>query len=65
MGKRSSLGSLMRKRLSDITNTQSQPKPSNQEEKPQQIPPAAEDYISQLVKVFSYPGLVYLLSSFH
>ncbi|KAH1066724.1 hypothetical protein J1N35_031711 [Gossypium stocksii] len=50
MAKRSSLGSLMRKRLSDITNTQSQPKPSNQEEKPQQIPPAAEDYINQLIK---------------
>lgn len=54
----------MRKRLSDITNTQSQPKPSNQEEKPQQIPPAAEDYINQLIKVFSYPGLVYFFIFF-
>ncbi|XVF20311.1 hypothetical protein REPUB_Repub11eG0187400 [Reevesia pubescens] len=50
MAKRSSFGSIMRKRLSDITNSQSQPKPSNQEEKPQQISPAAEDYINQLIK---------------
>ncbi|XVE59020.1 hypothetical protein DITRI_Ditri05aG0010900 [Diplodiscus trichospermus] len=48
--KRSSFGSIMRKRLSDITNSQSQPKPSNQEEKPQKISPAAEDYINQLIK---------------
>ncbi|KAK8641582.1 hypothetical protein V6N13_010978 [Hibiscus sabdariffa] len=50
MAKRSSLGSLMRTRLSDITNTISQPKPLNQEEKPQQISPHSEDYINQLIQ---------------
>ncbi|XWS53338.1 hypothetical protein CRYUN_Cryun11dG0148500 [Craigia yunnanensis] len=50
MAKRSSFGSIVRKRLSDITNSQSQPKPSSQEEKSQQISPAAEDYINQLIK---------------
>ncbi|XWS29028.1 hypothetical protein CRYUN_Cryun25bG0121600 [Craigia yunnanensis] len=50
MAKRSSFGSIVRKRLSDITNSQSQPKPSSKEEKPQQIPPASEDYINQLIK---------------
>ncbi|KAL4333759.1 hypothetical protein GQ457_07G033770 [Hibiscus cannabinus] len=50
MAKRSSLGSLMRTRLSDITNTISQPKPLNQEQKPQQISPRSEDYINQLIQ---------------
>ncbi|OMO82867.1 hypothetical protein CCACVL1_11715 [Corchorus capsularis] len=50
MAKRSSFGSMVRKRLSDITNSQSQPKPSSQEEKPKQIPPSVEDYINQLIK---------------
>ncbi|XWS71871.1 hypothetical protein CRYUN_Cryun03dG0175100 [Craigia yunnanensis] len=50
MAKRSSFGSIVRKKLSDITNSQSQPKPSTQEEKPQHISPAAEDYINQLIK---------------
>ncbi|KAK6234621.1 hypothetical protein SCA6_009958 [Theobroma cacao] len=50
MAKRSSFGSMMRKRLSDITNSQTQPKPSCQEEKPQQISAATEDYINQLIK---------------
>ncbi|XVF05752.1 hypothetical protein REPUB_Repub05bG0199300 [Reevesia pubescens] len=50
MAKRSSFGSIVRKRLSDITNLQSQPKASNQEEKPQNVSPAAEDYINQLIK---------------
>ncbi|GMI92044.1 hypothetical protein like AT3G44960 [Hibiscus trionum] len=49
MAKRSSLGSLMRSRLSDITNTHSQPKPLNQEEKPQQNSPS-QDYINQLIQ---------------
>ncbi|OMP02419.1 hypothetical protein COLO4_11106 [Corchorus olitorius] len=51
MAKRSSFGSMVRKRLSDITNSQSQPKPSSQEEKPKQIPPSVEDYINQLIKL--------------
>ncbi|XWS74354.1 hypothetical protein CRYUN_Cryun02cG0207900 [Craigia yunnanensis] len=50
IAKRSSFGSIVRKRLSDITTSQSQPKPSSQEEKPQKISPAAEDYINQLIK---------------
>ncbi|XVF46249.1 hypothetical protein PTKIN_Ptkin03bG0012400 [Pterospermum kingtungense] len=51
MAKRSSFGSLVRKRLSDITNSQSQqPKASTQEEIPQKITPSAEDYINQLIK---------------
>ncbi|RVW17523.1 SHUGOSHIN 2 [Vitis vinifera] len=52
MAKRSStFGSIMRKRLSDITNSQSQLKVSGQEEK--RSPPnnlSAEDYIDQLLK---------------
>ncbi|KAE8722780.1 hypothetical protein F3Y22_tig00013680pilonHSYRG00111 [Hibiscus syriacus] len=49
MAKRSSLGNLMRKRLSDITNLQSQPKPPTQHENPQHVSPVAEDYINQLL----------------
>uniref|UniRef100_F6GW90 Salutaridine reductase n=3 Tax=Vitis vinifera TaxID=29760 RepID=F6GW90_VITVI len=53
MAKRSStFGSIMRKRLSDITNSQSQLKVSGQEEK--RSPPnnlSAEDYIDQLLKM--------------
>ncbi|KAL4283663.1 hypothetical protein GQ457_16G011800 [Hibiscus cannabinus] len=45
MGKRSSFGNMVRKRLSDISNSQSQPKPSTQHE----IPPVDEDYINQLI----------------
>ncbi|XVF68506.1 hypothetical protein PTKIN_Ptkin11bG0008000 [Pterospermum kingtungense] len=50
MAKKSSFGSIVRKRMSDITNLQSQPKPSSLEEKPQHISPAADDYIDQLIK---------------
>ncbi|XP_022753883.1 SHUGOSHIN 2-like [Durio zibethinus] len=50
MAKRSSFGSIVMKRLSDITNSQSHPKHSSQEEKPQHISPAAENYINQLIK---------------
>ncbi|GMI96964.1 hypothetical protein like AT3G44960 [Hibiscus trionum] len=49
MAKRSSFGSMVRKRLSDITNSQSQPKPSTQHEIPQQTSPVAQDYINQLI----------------
>ncbi|XP_022730606.1 SHUGOSHIN 2-like [Durio zibethinus] len=50
MAKRSTFGSMVRKRLSDITNSQSQHKASTQEGKPQNISPAAEDYVNQLIK---------------
>lgn len=52
----------MRKRLSDITNSHSQPKVSVQDEKRSQsnnLPP--EDYIDQLLKVRFYLGLVHFL----
>ncbi|KAI9195305.1 hypothetical protein LWI28_013664 [Acer negundo] len=53
MAKRSTLGSIMRKRLSDITNLpSSQPKILNlsHEEKPSQAPPSTEDVINQLIR---------------
>ncbi|KAK2643458.1 hypothetical protein Ddye_025221 [Dipteronia dyeriana] len=53
MAKRTTLGSIMRKRLSDITNLpSSQPKILNlsHEEKPSQAPPSTEDVINQLIK---------------
>lgn len=63
MAKRSStFGSIMRKRLSDITNSQSQLKVSGQEEK--RSPPnnlSAEDYIDQLLKVWFSLGLRHFL----
>ncbi|KAK8695998.1 hypothetical protein V6N13_001138 [Hibiscus sabdariffa] len=49
MAKRSSFGNMVRKRLSDITNSQSQPKPSTQHEIPPQVSPIDEDYINQLI----------------
>ncbi|KAK8598338.1 hypothetical protein V6N13_094311 [Hibiscus sabdariffa] len=49
MAKRSSFGNMVRKRLSDITNSQSQLKPSTQHEIPPQISPVDEDYINQLI----------------
>ncbi|KAK0603746.1 hypothetical protein LWI29_008183 [Acer saccharum] len=54
MAKRSTLGSIMRKRLSDITNLpSSQPKILNlsHEEKPSQAPPSTEDVINQLIRL--------------
>ncbi|KAK3205904.1 hypothetical protein Dsin_019950 [Dipteronia sinensis] len=53
MAKRTTLGSIMRKRLSDITNLPTlQPKILNlsHEEKPSQAPPSTEDVINQLIK---------------
>ncbi|GKV01300.1 hypothetical protein SLEP1_g13864 [Rubroshorea leprosula] len=50
MAKRSSFGSMVRRRLSDITNSQAQPKSSKQEEKPARISPTTDDYINQLIK---------------
>ncbi|KAK9028989.1 hypothetical protein V6N11_026119 [Hibiscus sabdariffa] len=50
MAKRSSSGNMARKRLSDITNSQPQPKPPSQLEDPQKISPVAEqDNINQLI----------------
>ncbi|KAK8683632.1 hypothetical protein V6N13_039686 [Hibiscus sabdariffa] len=52
MAKRSSSGNMARKRLSDITNSQPQPKPPSQLEDPQKISPVAEqDNINQLIMV--------------
>ncbi|XP_031260218.1 shugoshin-1-like [Pistacia vera] len=52
MAKRSTFGSIVRKRLSDITNSQShsQPKALTHEDKPSQVSPATEDLISKLIK---------------
>ncbi|KAJ4725017.1 putative Shugoshin-1 [Melia azedarach] len=49
MAKRSTLGSIMRKRLSDITNSQPQPKALNHEEKPSQVSSSSEDIVKQLI----------------
>lgn len=60
MAKRSSFGSIMRKKLSDLTNLQVQPKLPSQDQKP----PPEEALIDQLVKVQSSPAplpLDYLL----
>lgn len=51
MAKRSSLGNMMRKRLSDITNSLPQPKSPSV---PEKLPPdnvSAKDYIDHLLKV--------------
>ncbi|KAL5765685.1 hypothetical protein ACOSP7_016302 [Xanthoceras sorbifolium] len=52
IAKRSTFGSIMRRRLSDITNSPSQPKLLNltHQEKPSQVPPSTEDVINQLIK---------------
>ncbi|KAH9660527.1 Shugoshin [Citrus sinensis] len=51
MAKRSSFGSIMRRRLSDITNSQSRPKVLlSHEEKPSQVSPASGDLVDQLIK---------------
>ncbi|KAI4322323.1 hypothetical protein L6164_022028 [Bauhinia variegata] len=47
---RRSIGSLMRKKLSDITNSQPQPKLPIQEEMPLETFSAEKDYIEQLLK---------------
>ncbi|KDP37449.1 hypothetical protein JCGZ_08290 [Jatropha curcas] len=49
MAKRSSFGSIVRKRLSDITNSQSQPKLVTVEEKQPSIANSTEDLINQLL----------------
>lgn len=46
MARRSSFGSIMRKRLSDITNALPQPKPSSED-----ASSSAKDYIESLTKV--------------
>ncbi|KAF5447325.1 hypothetical protein F2P56_032884 [Juglans regia] len=46
MAKRSSFGSIMRKKLSDITNSQTQPKLPSQDDKP----PPDEAYVEQLLQ---------------
>lgn len=51
MAKRSSFGSIVRKRLSDITNSQSQPKLITQEENQLPISNPTQDVINQLLKV--------------
>lgn len=50
MAKRSSFGSIVRKRLSDITNSQSQPKLITQEENQLPISIPTKDLINQLLK---------------
>ena len=58
MAKRSSFGSIMRKKLSDITNLQAQGSPSQDEKQPE-ISQSDKDYIDKLLKVQSF--LVLLL----
>ncbi|WCJ41588.1 Shugoshin C terminus [Euphorbia peplus] len=50
MAKRSSFGNIVRKKLSDITNSQSQPKLISHEEIQLPVPNPAEDLINQLLK---------------
>ncbi|XP_044478974.1 SHUGOSHIN 2 isoform X2 [Mangifera indica] len=50
MAKRSTFGSIMRRRLSDITNLQSQPKVLTHQDKPSQVSPPTQDLISKLIK---------------
>ncbi|KAB1226783.1 Shugoshin-1 [Morella rubra] len=52
MAKRSSFGSIMRKKLSDLTNLQVQPKLPSQDQKP----PPEEALIDQLVKLLLWMG---------
>ncbi|KAJ8750169.1 hypothetical protein K2173_014084 [Erythroxylum novogranatense] len=50
MAKRSSFGSIVRKRLSDITNSQAQPKMCEIEEKENQVSNSNEDFINKLLR---------------
>ncbi|KAF8403139.1 hypothetical protein HHK36_011236 [Tetracentron sinense] len=50
MANGSSLGSVVRKKLSDITNLQQRPKSPNRDEKQQPVLSTAKDYIDQLHK---------------
>lgn len=52
MAKRSSFGSIVRKRLSDITNSQSQTTKLSKQEQvlPPQMSPVTEDFVNQLIK---------------
>lgn len=62
MAKRSSFGSIMRRRLSDITNSQSRPKVLlSHEEKPSQVSPASGDLVDQLIKVKLLSGYFYFI----
>lgn len=55
MAKRSSLGSMMRKKLTDITNLQTA-KAISKDEKPPEDCPTDKDYIDQLMRVKSHLG---------
>lgn len=59
MAKRSSFGSIVRKRLSDITNSQSQHKLVRLEEKQPPIPNFTDDLINQLLKVRGFYGSIF------
>ncbi|XP_015874505.3 shugoshin-1 isoform X1 [Ziziphus jujuba] len=50
MAKRASFGSIMRKKLSDITNSQATKTTTHQEEKPQEIYQPDKDYVDQLIR---------------
>lgn len=64
MAKKSSLGSVMRKRLSDITNSQQRPMSPIQDEKPIPVSSMAKDQIDKLLKVFPYGSFSFFLSNF-
>ncbi|KAF8396523.1 hypothetical protein HHK36_018147 [Tetracentron sinense] len=50
MESRCSMGSVVRKRLSDITNTQQRPKSPGQDEKPRHVSSTAKDFVDRLHK---------------
>ncbi len=59
MAKRSSFGSLVRKKLSDITNTQAQA--PSQDEKQPEISQPDKEYIDKLLKVQSFLALLLII----
>ncbi|KAH9700361.1 Shugoshin [Citrus sinensis] len=62
MAKGSSFGSIMRRRLSDITNSQSRPKVLlSHEEKPSQVSPASGDLVDQLIKAIFFVEIYMVL----
>lgn len=52
MAKKGSLGNMVLKKLSDITNLQAA-KIESQDEKPLEIPESDKDYVDQLIRVYT------------
>lgn len=64
MEKRSSFGSIVRKRLSDITNSMPQPKTPARDEKLSPIASSSKDQIDHLLKVLFSLGLIHFWVNF-